>query len=155
MTILQMTSTLYLGCYGDNSSIAVVGSLRRNDGTLEDDVLSMAGDLWPTMAEALCQAEVIAARNIVILTNSPALLKWYVAPEPESTEEVWEQKGKGRGNGKYEAYPVGGNASYWAVMRTLVGYWCRGGRYRVLRVSGDNLKKAQALYVEAIREYQI
>lgn len=144
MPLLQLPSTLYLGCYGDNSAIAIVGSLRRMDGSIDDDVLSVTGQLWEAMAEAMRQAETVGAKNIVILTNSPALLKWYVAPGPESTTPVWEQKGKGRGNGKYEDYPVGGNADHWSVIRGLVGYWCRGGRYRVMQV--DKLQRAQALY---------
>lgn len=139
--------TLYLACYGD-TQIAYTGSLRKLDGSLEEDVLDGHGGLWEATAQALGEAAIVNARHIIILTNSPALLKWHVAPEPESTTKVWEVKGKGKGNGEYVEYPVGGDPVQWAVIRGLVAYWCKGGSYQVLGVKGNHLRKAQELYNE-------
>lgn len=144
---LQTPKTLYLAVYeSDTNECAITGSLRKVDGTLEDDVLALTAPThWQALADALADAEVIEAQHIIVFTNSPALLKWYVAPEPDSTTPVWEVKGKGKGNGRYEDYPVGGNPHHWAVMRGLVRYWCRGGSYQVVEVDGSKLTKAQAI----------
>jgi len=146
---LTTPNTLYLACYGDEQ-IAYTGTLRRMDGSIEEDVLSGHGELWAAMAQALAEAAVVNTRHIIVLSNSPALLRWHVAPAPESFVRIWEQKGKGKGNGQYEQYPVGGDPLQWAVMRGLLGYWCRGGSYQVLAVDGSRLKRAQELFNDYI-----
>lgn len=146
---LTTPNTLYLACYGDEQ-IAYTGTLRRMDGSIDEDVLQGHGELWEAMVRALGEAAVVNTRHIIILTNSPALLRWHVAPAPESYTKVWEVKGKGKGNGVYAEYPAGGDAMQWAVMRGLLAYWCKGGSYQVLAVDGSKLKKAQELFNEHI-----
>lgn len=147
---LTTPNTLYLACYGDQERIAYTGTLRRMDGSLDEDVMSGHGTTWEATAQALAEAAIINALHIILLTNSPALLRWYVAPAPESFVKVWEQKGKGKGNGAYAEYPVGGNPAQWAVMNGLLAYWAKGGSYQVVGVDGSRLKRAQELYKEHI-----
>ena len=125
-------NTIILGTHVGSQRAAIVGTLRREDGTTEAGVIERTGATWEALAEALTDAATIGAAHLLILTNEPALVaalsKPFPAPLGGDDRQVWT-------GGKEGAYVSGnlGNAYHWQVLRALGWTWA--GNWRITRVA--------------------
>ena len=136
-------NTIILGTYVGSQRAAIVGTLRRDDGTTEAGVIERTGATWEALAGALTDAGTIGAAHVLILTNEPALVAALSKPFPAPIGgEAWRTWTGGR-DGHYVSGQTG-NAAHWDVLRALGWTWA--GNWRITRV--DALPAAKQLWSE-------
>lgn len=134
-------STIILGTYVGSQRAAVVGTLRRDDGTTETGVIERTGATWEALAGALEDAATIGAEHVLILTNEPALVvalsKPFPAPVGGESVKAWQ-------GGRDGSYVTGntGNVHHWQALRALGWTWA--GNWRITRV--EDLPAAKQLW---------
>ena len=137
---------LLLGLWVANGHAAATGAVRDWQGETVPDVLSLTGQPWTILAQALAAAECIDAGHILILTNAADLVRALSPPfrPPAPTQsrrifysrEEWVDVGWGASDGE--------GAAHWQALRLLGGRW--GGRFRAMQV--DDLPKARELWAQ-------
>lgn len=140
MVTLVTPNTLLLGVWLAAGRAAITGSLLNLDGETTPDVLTLAGEPWTALVQALEQAAIMDTANVVILSNDAvlvgALSPPFAPPAPDHTERVWYSRTEWADVG------VGGNAQHWRTLCLLGGRW--GGHFRAMVV--DDLPKARELW---------
>ena len=133
-------NALLLGIWVAEGRAAVTGSLRDARGETTPDVLTLAGEPWTALVQALEQAALMDVINVVILSNDAALVQSlsppFAPPKPDHTERVWYSRTEWADVG------VGGNAVHWRALQLLGGRW--GGHFRAMVV--EDLPKARELW---------
>ena len=137
------SDALLLGIWHAGGRAACTGALRTWQGETVPDVLSLTGQPWTILAQALAEAERIDAGNVVILSNNADLVRAlsppFRPPAPTQTRrifysrEVWVDVG------------WGGDPQQWQSLQLLGGRW--GGRFRAMQV--DDLPKARELWAQS------
>ncbi len=135
---------LLLGLYVAQGHAGAGATLRDWQGEPMPDVLSLTGQPWTTLVQALTVAESCDVSNVVILTNDAALVRAlsppFRPPAPSHSQRIfysrseWVDVGWGAGSDE--------DAAHWQALRLLGGRW--GGRFRVMQV--DDLPKARELW---------
>jgi len=140
---LETRNTLYISLYvAEDGSAGGVISLRKENGDVEMDVGQAFGeDVWRVLDQMLVDAVLLAAEHVIVFSNVE--LRPFEAPEPDKTEKIWWQEGKGRGNGQYLYVPYGGNADQWNVMLRLTRYAMQGGSWQIVQVDEEALRRAK------------
>ena len=137
---------LLLGLWVANGHAAATGAVRDWQGNTVPDVLSLTGQPWTILAQALAAAECIDAGHILILSNDADLVRAlsppFRPPAPMQTRRIfysreeWVDVGWGASDGE--------GAAHWQALRLLGGRW--GGRFRAMQV--DDLPKARELWAQ-------
>ena len=141
MTLSPATpDALLLGIWHADGRAALTGALRDWHGETVPDVLSLTGQPWTILAQALAAAECIDAGHILILSNDADLVRAlsppFRPPAPTQTRrifysrEVWVDVG------------WGGDPQHWQALQLLGGRW--GGRFRAMLV--EDLPKAREMW---------
>jgi len=135
---------LLLGLWVANGHAAATGAVRDWQGNTVPDVLSLTGQPWTILAQALAAAECIDAGHILILSNDADLVRAlsppFRPPAPMQTRRIfysreeWVDVGWGASDGE--------GAAHWQALRLLGGRW--GGRFRAMQV--DDLPKAREMW---------
>jgi len=135
---------LLLGLWVANGHAAATGAVRDWQGNTVPDVLSLTGQPWTILAQALAAAECIDAGHILILSNDADLVRAlsppFRPPAPTQTRRIfysreeWVDVGWGASDGE--------GAAHWQALRLLGGRW--GGRFRAMQV--DDLPKAREMW---------
>ena len=129
-----------LGIWAAEGRAAVTGAIRDARGETTPDVLTLAGEPWTALVQALEQAAIMDTANVVILSNDAALVQAlsppFAPPKPDHTERVWY------GRAEWVDVGIGGNAQHWRALQLLGGRW--GGHFRAMVVS--DLPKARELW---------
>ena len=133
---------LLLGIWHADGRAALTGALRDWQGETVPDVLSLTGQPWTILAQALAEAECIDVGNVIILSNDANLVRALSPPfrPPAPTErrrifysrEEWVDVG------------YGGDPQHWQALCLLGGRW--GGRFRAMQV--EDLPKARDLWAQ-------
>ena len=145
MTLSPATAdALLLGLWVANGHAAATGAVRDWQGNTVPDVLSLTGQPWTILAQALAAAECIDAGHILILSNDADLVRAlsppFRPPAPMQTRRIfysreeWVDVGWGASDGE--------GAAHWQALRLLGGRW--GGRFRAMQV--DDLPKAREMW---------
>ena len=137
---------LLLGIWHADGHAALTGALRDWQGETVPDVLSLTGQPWTILAQALAAAECIDAGHILILSNDADLVRAlsppFRPPAPSHSQRIfysrseWVDVGWGAGSDE--------DAAHWQALRLLGGRW--GGRFRAMQV--DDLPKARELWAQ-------
>ena len=150
---------LLLGIWHADGRAALTGALRDWQGETVPDVLSLTGQPWTILAQALAAAECIDAGHILILSNDADLVRAlsppFRPPAPSRKERVfipriaivnnkwtiegWDYSDVGVGASDGEG------AAHWQALCLLGGRW--GGRFRAMQV--DDLPKARELWAQS------
>ena len=135
---------LLLGLWVANGHAAATGAVRDWQGNTVPDVLSLTGQPWTILAQALAAAECIDAGHILILSNDADLVRAlsppFRPPAPMQTRRIfysreeWVDVGWGASDGE--------GAAHWQALRLLGGRW--GGRFRAMVV--EDLPKAREMW---------
>ena len=135
---------LLLGIWHADGRAALTGALRDWQGETVPDVLSLTGQPWTILAQALAAAECIDAGHILILSNDADLVRAlsppFRPPAPTQTRRIfysreeWVDVGYGASDGE--------GAAHWQALQMLGGRW--GGRFRAMQV--DDLPKAREMW---------
>ena len=138
------SDALLLGIWHADGRAALTGVLRDWQGETVPDVLSLTGQPWPILAQALAAAECIDAGHILILSNDADLVRAlsppFRPPAPSRSQRIfysrseWVDVGWGAGSDE--------DAAHWQALRLLGGRW--GGRFRAMQV--DDLPKAREMW---------
>ena len=121
---IHTPNTLLIGLYTKDGRSGLLGSLRLQDGELEEGIFDAAGtDPWRILAETLAEAKLLRCRNLIVFTNHREIADTYTVPiaipqDDGKTEKVW-MLGEGKGKGYYAHIPSGGNAYAWGIIRTI------------------------------------
>ena len=148
MTLSPATAdALLLGLWVANGHAAATGAVRDWQGNTVPDVLSLTGQPWTILAQALAAAECIDAGHILILSNDADLVRAlsppFRPPAPMQTRRIfysreeWVDVGWGASDGE--------GAAHWQALRVLGGRW--GGQFRAMLV--DELPKARELWAQS------
>ena len=137
---------LLLGIWHAGGRAALTGALRDWQGETVPDVLSLTGQPWTILAQALAEAQCIDAGNVVILSNDAGLVRAlsppFRPPAPTQSRRIffsrteWVDVGWGASDGE--------GTAHWQALRLLGGRW--GGRFRAMQV--DDLPKARELWAQ-------
>ena len=138
---------LLLGLWVANGHAAATGAVRDWQGNTVPDVLSLTGQPWTILAQALTTAEQCDVGNVIILSNDAALVRAlsppFRPPTPTQTRRIfysreeWVDVGWGASDGE--------GTAHWQALRLLGGRW--GGRFRAMLV--DELPKARELWAQS------
>lgn len=131
---------LLLGIWSADGHAAATGAIRDWQGNTVPDALSLTGQPWTVLVQALAAAETIDAGSVIVLTNDAGLVRALSPPfrPPAPTEQrriffsrtEWVDVG------------YGGDPQHWQVLQMLGGRW--GGRFRVMQV--EDLPGAKQLW---------
>ena len=141
------SDALLLGIWHAGGRAALTGALRDWQGETVPDVLSLTGQPWTILAQALAEAQCIDAGNVVILSNDAGLVRAlsppFRPPAPTQSRRIffsrteWVDVGWGASDGE--------GAAHWQALRLLGGRW--GGQFRAMLV--DELPKARELWAQS------
>lgn len=121
---IHTPNTLLIGLYTKNSRCVILGSLRHEDGELEEGIFDAAGtDHWRILAETLAEAKLLKCRNLIVFANDKTMVDIFTPPiaipqDDGKTEKVW-MLGEGKGKGYYAYIPCGGNVYAWRIIHTI------------------------------------
>ena len=143
MTLSPATAdALLLGIWHADGRAACTGVLRDWQGETVPDVLSLTGQPWTILAQALAAAECIDAGHILILSNDADLVRAlsppFRPPAPTQTRRIFYSREE------WVDVGWGGDAQHWQALCLLGGRW--GGRFRAMQV--DDLPKARELWAQ-------
>ena len=137
---------LLLGIWHADGHAALTGALRDWQGETVPDVLSLTGQPWTILVQALAEAERIDAGSVLILTNDADLVRAlsppFRPPAPTQTRRIfysreeWVDVGWGASDGE--------GTAHWQALCLLGGRW--GGRFRAMLV--EDLPKARELWAQ-------
>ena len=134
---------LLLGLWVANGHAAATGAVRDWQGNTVPDVLSITGQPWTILAQALEEAERIDAGNVVILSNNADLVRAlsppFRPPAPTQTRRIFYSREE------WVDVGYGGDSQQWQALQMLGGRW--GGRFRAMQV--DDLPKARELWAQS------
>ena len=141
MTLSPATpDALLLGIWHADGHAALTGALRDWQGETVPDVLSLTGQPWTILAQALAVAEQCDVGNVVILSNDADLVRAlsppFRPPAPTQSRRIFYSRDEWVDEG------WGGDAQQWQALCLLGGRW--GGRFRAMQV--DDLPKARELW---------
>ena len=141
MTLSPATAdALLLGIWHADGHAALTGALRDWQGETVPDVLSLTGQPWTILAQALAAAECIDAGHILILSNDADLVRAlsppFRPPAPMQTRRIFYSREE------WVDVGWGGDPQQWQALRLLGGRW--GGRFRAMQV--DDLPKAREMW---------
>ena len=141
------SDALLLGIWHAGGRAALTGALRDWQGETVPDVLSLTGQPWTILAQALAEAQCIDAGNVVILSNDAGLVRAlsppFRPPAPTQSRRIffsrteWVDVGWGASDGE--------GTAHWQALRLLGGRW--GGQFRAMLV--DELPKARELWAQS------
>ena len=133
---------LLLGIWHADGRAALTGALRDWQGETVPDVLSLTGQPWTILAQALAEAQCIDAGNVVILSNDAGLVRAlsppFRPPAPTQTRRIFFSRTE------WVDVGWGGDSQHWQALCLLGGRW--GGRFRAMQV--DDLPKARELWAQ-------
>ena len=131
---------LLLGIWSADGHAAATGAIRDWQGNTVPDALSLTGQPWTVLVQALAAAETIDAGSVIVLTNDAGLVRALSPPfrPPAPTEQrriffsrtEWVDVG------------FGGDPQHWQALQMLGGRW--GGRFRAMQV--EDLPGAKQLW---------
>ena len=131
---------LLLGLWVANGHAAATGAVRDWQGNTVPDVLSLTGQPWTILAQALAAAECIDAGHILILSNDADLVRAlsppFRPPAPTQTRRIFYSREVCVDVG------WGGDPQHWQALQLLGGRW--GGRFRAMLV--EDLPKAREMW---------
>ena len=134
---------LLLGLWVANGHAAATGAVRDWQGNTVPDVLSLTGQPWTILAQALAAAECIDAGHILILSNDADLVRAlsppFRPPAPTQTRRIFYSREE------WVDVGYGGDSQQWQALQMLGGRW--GGRFRAMQV--DDLPKARELWAQS------
>ena len=134
---------LLLGIWHADGRAALTGALRDWQGETVPDVLSLTGQPWTILAQALAAAECIDAGHILILSNDADLVRAlsppFRPPAPTQTRRIFYSREE------WVDVGWGGDAQHWQALQMLGGRW--GGQFRAMLV--DELPKARELWAQS------
>ena len=132
--------TLLLGIWHAGGRAALTGALRDWQGETVPDVLSLTGQPWTILAQALAEAQCIDAGNVVILSNDAGLVRAlsppFRPPAPTQTRRIFYSREE------WVDVGWGGDPQHWQALQLLGGRW--GGRFRAMLV--EDLPKAREMW---------
>ena len=143
MTLSPATAdALLLGLWVANGHAAATGAVRDWQGNTVPDVLSLTGQPWTILAQALTTAEQCDVGNVIILSNDAALVRAlsppFRPPTPTQTRRIFYSREE------WVDVGWGGDPQQWQALCLLGGRW--GGRFRAMQV--DDLPKARELWAQ-------
>ena len=131
---------LLLGIWHADGRAALTGALRDWQGETVPDVLSLTGQPWTILAQALAEAQCIDAGNVVILSNDAGLVRAlsppFRPPAPTQTRRIFYSREE------WVDVGWGGDPQHWQALQLLGGRW--GGRFRAMLV--EDLPKAREMW---------
>ena len=141
MTLSPATAdALLLGIWHADGRAACTGALRDWHGETVPDVLSLTGQPWTILAQALAAAECIDAGHILILSNDADLVRAlsppFRPPAPTQTRRIFYSREE------WVDVGWGGDPQHWQALQLLGGRW--GGRFRAMLV--EDLPKAREMW---------
>ena len=141
MTLSPATAdALLLGIWHADGRAAITGALRDWQGETVPDVLSLTGQPWTILAQALAAAECIDAGHILILSNDADLVRAlsppFRPPAPMQTRRIFYSREE------WVDVGWGGDPQQWQALQLLGGRW--GGRFRAMVV--EDLPKAREMW---------
>ena len=143
MTLSPATAdALLLGIWHADGRAAITGALRDWQGETVPDVLSLTGQPWTILAQALAVAEQCDVGNVVILSNDADLVRAlsppFRPPAPTQSRRIFYSRDE------WVDVGWGGDLQQWQVLCLLGGRW--GGQFRAMLV--DELPKARELWAQ-------
>jgi len=144
MTLSPATAdALLLGIWHADGRAAITGALRDWQGETVPDVLSLTGQPWTILAQALAVAEQCDVGNVVILSNDADLVRAlsppFRPPAPTQSRRIFYSRDE------WVDVGWGGDLQQWQVLCLLGGRW--GGQFRAMLV--DELPKARELWAQS------
>lgn len=131
---------LLLGIWCAEGHAAATGAVRDWAGVSHPDALSITGQPWTVLVQALAAAEVIDAGSVIVLTNDAGLVR--ALSPPFRPHEATERRRIFFSRSEWVDVGWGGDPQRWQVLQALGGRW--GGRFRVMQV--DDLPGAKQLW---------
>ena len=143
MTLSPTTpDALLLGLWVANGHAAATGAVRDWQGNTVPDVLSLTGQPWTILAQALTTAEQCDVGNVIILSNDANLVRAlsppFRPPAPTRTRRIFYSREE------WVDVGYGGDPQHWQALCLLGGRW--GGRFRAMQV--EDLPKARDLWAQ-------
>jgi hypothetical protein len=126
---LSTPNTLFVALWTDGKNSAVVGSLRTDGGEMLPVLATTGDEPYATLAHCLDDVRAVAARHIVLYTNSAMVANTYRAPirlEPTAPDRQH----------LYDPHK-------WSILSNL----CRYASWQIVHTK--NLPKAQQLWKES------
>lgn len=147
---IHTSNTLLLGLYAKDGRCVILGSIRHEDGELEESVFD--GDdtqPWRILSETLTEAKLLKCRNLIVFTNHREIADTFTLPiaipqDDGQTEKVWMLGEKGQ-RGYYAHIPCGGNQYAWRIIRSIFAQY---DNFKF--VYAEKLQKAEERWKETI-----